>query len=173
MVPPNLPSIYLKPGEMVFCKEPSVVSTILGSCVSVTLFHRGLRIGAICHGLLPSCKCSDGCTHDCAEGTRYVHCSIHRMFNQFLDLGVNAREIEAKLFGGSDMFRTAVTRVGTINVGAQNIRSALSVLSGFGVVPAATDTGGTEGRKIFFITGTGDIFLKRVKRTLCEEVPSV
>ena len=52
----KFPVIYLKSGEIYFTEEPVIVLTVLGSCVSVTLFHRRLGYSAICHGLLPRCR---------------------------------------------------------------------------------------------------------------------
>lgn len=171
MIPQELPSIYLKPGEIVVCEEPSVVSTILGSCVSVTLFHRKSKVGVICHGLLPSCKSDSECTASCSEGSRYMNCSIRRMIELFAERGIRPAELEAKIFGGSDMFRIAHTRISKINVGAQNIRTTLAVLGEYGLHPLSADTGGSEGRKLFFISHTGEVLLKRVRRSAQTGVP--
>ena len=43
----DLPVIYLKAGELHFSDKPSSVMTVLGSCLSVTMFHRAARVGAI------------------------------------------------------------------------------------------------------------------------------
>lgn len=165
MIPKELPTYYLKPGELVVCEEGTVIQTVLGSCVSVTFFHRKSRTGSICHGLLPSCKCDDSCTKACTEGMRFMDCSIRQMIDQFRTRGIPHRELEAKIFGGSDMFRLAESRVSKINVGAQNIRATLAMLAEYGIHPLAADTGGNDGRKLFFISCTGEVFLKRVKRT--------
>ena len=52
-LPPDLARVYLKPGELHFATGPTVVSTVLGSCVSVTMFDRLSGAAAICHALLP------------------------------------------------------------------------------------------------------------------------
>jgi len=165
MIPHELPAHYLKPGELILCDEATVVQTVLGSCVSVTLFHRKTAKGAICHGLLPSCQHENACTDRCSEGTRFMDCSIRRMIEAFRSRGISHRELEAKIFGGADMFRVAQSRVSKINVGAQNIRTTLAVLAEYGLHPLAADTGGNEGRKLYFISSTGEVYLKRVRRT--------
>jgi chemotaxis protein CheD len=43
--------VFLRPGEMYLDEESAEVSTILGSCVSVSMFCRRIRIGAIWHAL--------------------------------------------------------------------------------------------------------------------------
>lgn len=165
MIPKELPTHYLKPGELVVCDVGTVVQTVLGSCVSVTFFHRQSRIGSICHGLLPTCNCDCGCTNACSDGMRFMNCSIRQMIEQLQARGIKLRELEAKVFGGSDMFRIAESRISKINVGAQNVRTTLAVLAEYGIHPLAADTGGHEGRKLFFISCTGEVYLKRVKRS--------
>ena len=34
-----LPQAHLKPGELFVTQEPQWISTVLGSCVAVTMFH--------------------------------------------------------------------------------------------------------------------------------------
>jgi chemotaxis receptor (MCP) glutamine deamidase CheD len=46
-------NLFLKPGEVCISREPAVVTTILGSCIAVTMFNERLKIGGICHALLP------------------------------------------------------------------------------------------------------------------------
>ena len=50
----KLPTIFLKPGEVHFGRDPARVITVLGSCVSVIMYHRHTMIGAICHAVMPS-----------------------------------------------------------------------------------------------------------------------
>src|SRR5664279_3361231 len=46
--------VKLMPGEWHFGPQALTLSTLLGSCVAVTLWHPGRRIGGMCHYLLPS-----------------------------------------------------------------------------------------------------------------------
>lgn len=90
----GLHTIILKPGEGYAGEKPSIVSTVLGSCVSVTMFCRNGRFGAICHSLLP----------EAASGTagnefRYVDSSMYAMLLHFDRRGVPREELEVKLFG--------------------------------------------------------------------------
>ena len=49
----GLPHVYLKPGELFLSREPAIVSTVLGSCVSITFFEPAASLGAMCHVMLP------------------------------------------------------------------------------------------------------------------------
>ena len=154
-------TLFLKPGEMVVSAEPLAVTTLLGSCVAVTMFNQRLRLGAICHALLPSCRREQTCSHH--ESGKYVECAIPLMLEEFSARGVLNSEIDVKLFGGSDMFDTVDgSRHG---VGRQNLEKALSVLAAASVKVLTQDLGGPRGRKIIFHTHTGEVFLKRLRKT--------
>jgi chemotaxis protein CheD len=149
----SLPSYFLKPGEMFVAEEPCVVSTLLGSCVAVTMAGRG--IGAICHALLPSCR---GGEEECAERFRHVECAVAGMVEAFARRGVPTGAIEAKLFGGAEMFRTGQAG----SVGRQNIDRAGAMLAAAGIRVTAEDVGGERGRKILFCPHTGEVFMRRL-----------
>ena len=155
------PVLFLKPGEMALSDRPLIVSTLLGSCVAVTLFSRKLGLGAICHALLPSCRCRPPCSHRSGEAGKYVQCAILHMLEWLYEHGVEKREIQAKVFGGADMFEPG----GNLSVGSQNIEMALRTLEGESVRLVTRDLGGRRGRKIVFHAHTGDVFLKRLRKT--------
>ncbi len=67
-------AVSLRPGQIHFAKEPAVVSTVLGSCVSVTMHCARLEIGAICHALFPA-----GVPAEDVEPFRYVDRSVEAM----------------------------------------------------------------------------------------------
>lgn len=156
----KLPFYYLKPAEMFLGEKPTLVMTLLGSCVSIVMFSRRFRIGAICHGLLPSCKEKGRC--DCGEKFKYVDCSIRRMTESFLQRGISLREIEVKIFGGSNMFNGDEKGRGGVAVGARNVETALRVLEREGLRLLVSDVGGCQGRKLYFYTHTGEVLLKRL-----------
>jgi len=60
------------------------------SCVSAILFNRRLRIGMMCHALLPSGDCG-------AEGFRYLDCSMYWMLGWFDEQDIRRNEVEVRL----------------------------------------------------------------------------
>ncbi len=154
--------IYLKAGEMHYADRPSVVVTVLGSCLSVTMFDRKSGNGGICHGLLPACEDRTSCTPGCRAAFRYVECSITQMLRLFDKTGSRRRDIEVKCFGGADMFTRKIEKKGIVSVGRQNITTAEQVLSREGFRIVKQDVGGLGGRKLFFYTHTGEVLLKRL-----------
>lgn len=149
-----LEKVYLKPGEMVTTEETLMITTVLGSCISVTMFHQKTGAAAICHGMLPYGKSS--------ASFKFVDTSLRYMMHYFDSLKISRKEIQVKLFGGSDMFTTGQPSVRSLTVGWQNISAARSCLAEYGLVPTAADVGGKVGRKLIFTTDTGSVYIKKL-----------
>jgi chemotaxis protein CheD len=154
-LPPSA-RIFLYPGELCVTREPTIVSTVLGSCVSVTMFHPRLKVGAMCHAMLPENGASSA-----SEAFRFVDHAMLHMLEEFTRLGVRHDEIEVKLFGGSDVI-AALSAAATI--GEQNVEKALEIIDKERLRLFARDVRGEQGRKIFFHTHTGGVLLKRIKK---------
>ena len=159
----TLPVIYLKTGEIHFSEQSASVFTVLGSCLAVTMFHRRLGIGAICHGLLPECLEKERCGGDCPEPGKYVDCAIRCMTKRFKQLGVLLHEIEVKVFGGADTFSAAPGGRRGFSIGQRNTEIAMQSLKKEGLSILSLDVGGATGRKLFFNTHTGEVLLKRLQ----------
>jgi chemotaxis protein CheD len=154
----HLPHVYLKPGELFLSRQPALVTTVLGSCVSVTIFSPTCRTGAICHALLPKGGLD--------EGFRYVDSTIDYMVGKFTGMGIGLSGCEVKLFGGADILLTREARGVRLSVGRQNILEAGSRLQHHGITLVVSEVGGDHGRKLFFNSQTGDVFLKKVRKTV-------
>lgn len=155
----EVPTIYIGSGEICFTDQPNVIVTVLGSCVSVTLFHRRLGLGAMSHGLLPHCRNQKACGRSCAESAKYVACSLRTMVGRFKQYGIAARELEAGIYGGADMFGASSLTRSRFSVGKQNIETAVNVLEAEGLQVFDKNVGGSRGRKIHFNTQTGEVRL--------------
>jgi chemotaxis protein CheD len=153
----ELPTVYLLSGEIHFTDRPAVVTTVLGSCVSVTLFNRRRGLSAICHGMLPHCRSGQTCGRTCAEAAKYVDCSLLAIISRFQQYGVVLSELEIGVYGGADMFGSLAGIKTSASVGKQNIEMALRILEREGALVHTMDVGGTEGRKMHFNTGTGEV----------------
>jgi chemotaxis protein CheD len=155
--------IYLKPAEMVLCKKPCKVTTVLGSCLAVILYHQKSRTGAICHALLPVCPHpSRSCREGCRQTFRYVDCSLRFMLDRYGALGAQPSELTVKLFGGADMF-IAKSQESISDVGRQNVEMATRLVEEQGLNLTAASLGGIQGRKLFFFTHTGLVEMKYVQ----------
>lgn len=162
-----VPTIYLKPADLHVSEEPSRVVTVLGSCVSVTLYNRRLRVGAVCHGALARCRLHQDCSPKCKHRFRFMDCAIGYMIRRFHRLGIANSEIEVKLFGGADTFGSNRDNA----VGAMNIKVSLEILEREKLKIVAADVGDSFGRKLIFFTHTGIAYVKRLKKP--EEILSL
>jgi chemotaxis protein CheD len=155
----ELPSVYLHPGEVHLARTPTILKTLLGSCVGATIWDPRAGLGALCHGVLPRSPRQVSPT----EGYRYVDFAIRDLLRRFESLGARRSELQVKLFGGAD-----VLPVGKGNakptVGRQNLETALEVLREEKLQAIASDLGGTLGRAIQFHTGTGEVSLRRLQK---------
>lgn len=133
--------------------EPSLVTSVLGSCVAVTIFSPLRHIGAICHAMLPD---SGGRNDD----LRYVDSAVRHIYQKMRASG--ASDLVVKLFGGAQVLDVGSYTPEKLTVGEQNVLQAEMVLKALGLEIAAQDTGGIHGRKLYFCTRQGDVFLHRM-----------
>lgn len=149
----QLPKIYLKPGELTISETPAEISTLLGSCVSVTLYSPHQLVGGICHAMLPR----GGAT----GRFKYVDEAIGYMLEYFDRRKIKRTDIRVKLFGGSDMFEAK--KASTLKtIGRQNLEVAQNILVTHKLLVTAKDIGGAHGRKLIFYPHTGEVYLKHL-----------
>jgi chemotaxis protein CheD len=159
----ELVEVYLQPGEMFLAREPTIIRTLLGSCVGVTFWSERLGIGALCHAMLP--RCPDGCSLGVSPevGYRYVDFCIRDLARKFDGLGAHRSEVQVKVFGGADVLLGESETLHRPTVGSLNCDSALDVLNAEGFPVMASSMRGKSGLNIRFNTGNGEIQLRRLK----------
>lgn len=162
---PDLPIINLPPGKLLITDQPTIVSTILGSCVSLCLHNEKFRVGAICHGMLPRHTKKLPAPGEFPFLDTVVPHMLETMTRRF---GLAPSALTVKLFGGANVLQHGMTGVEGLAIGQQNIAAALEALARFGLTPGVQKTGGTEGYKIFFNTGTGEVFVRRIAPSLAK-----
>ncbi|MBI9111749.1 chemotaxis protein CheD [Maridesulfovibrio ferrireducens] len=164
----DIPHVFLHTGDAFIGVSPTIVSTVLGSCVAITMFSPRMKQGAICHAFLPSRKEINPDKQISIQICRYVDTAVDHLLACMLRIGTRKNELEVKIFGGaSGLTLSKVRAPPSFAVGGRNIQMALDSLSAIGLHPKAMDTGGNVGRKILFATHSGNIWLKRLdKQTL-------
>lgn len=157
----NLPIVNLRPGELYVAQEPTIIATLLGSCVSVCLFCPVKKIGAMCHGVMPFQDNTSA-----SESFRFVDSSVAYMVEVLGKVNGGRRAaLEAKLFGGADVLDLHINKArGFMTIGRQNIEAARASLAKHGVPITAEKVGGASGCKLLFYSHTGDAFLRRIPR---------
>ncbi len=145
--------INIVQGEFAVSADASaVITTILGSCVSVCLYDPVRQIGGMNHIFLPG----DTPGHDAsATGRLGVHL-MELLINGLLKLGAQRERLQAKIFGG------ARTVKGLSDIGRRNVEFSTSFLAREGIEVLQGSTGGEQGRKLQFIPTTGKVRVQLV-----------
>lgn len=139
-------SHYLYPGKLFATSEPTEITTILGSCVAVALFDPVTKSGGLNHFLLPSVA-GENC-----DNPRYGRFAIPELVRQMEALGVPRRRLEAKIYGGGSVLAET-----TIEIGKNNIETAIEILGQLGIPVVEKNVGGNRGRRIAFQSNTFEI----------------
>jgi len=152
--PAGHPIVYLHPGHLFVAPQPSIISTVLGSCVTICLWDPRLRIGGANHYMLPSKMGSE------QNSLRFGDVAIPKLLESILALGSQKRNLKAKIFGGASVIK-ALQSVGN-HLGTQNVELARRLLKGYGIPVLEEDVEGTHSRKVIFHTDTGITTLRRL-----------
>lgn len=168
---PKPEAVYLKPGELFSGRRTSRVTTILGSCVAVTMYDRKRRAAAMCHAVQSICRSQAvNCRIDCGEKFKSVGCAIDEMVRQMEKMGACHDDIEVKMFGGAALLWEQCGREVGTRVGDLNVKVARRVLAEYDFRIRVMEVGGSVGRKIIFHTSNGAVFLKRIESIRVKEI---
>jgi chemotaxis protein CheD len=158
----ELAPLHLKPSELLISHDPYEVTTVLGSCVAVTMFGARLGLAAICHAMLPA-PGQGLCLEAAArEPYKFVSFVVPFMAEAFRRAGLRPAEIEVKIFGGANLIGRHAGRDCPHCVGPANVRMAALLLEGESLRIRASNVGGGRGRKIVFNTRTGEVMHKHL-----------
>lgn len=147
---------FLHPGEFNFAKAPEKLGTLLGSCIAITLWHPTLKIGGMCHFVLP--KQPHNKTHHSLDG-RYAD-NVIKLFEQSVKKHrTSLNEYKAKIFGGGNHIPHQSDKQNTI--GMKNAETAMTLLIERNVEILVADVGENWSRRIIFELQTGDVWVKK------------
>jgi len=143
-------------GEYHASKSPTVIQTLVGSCVAVCLFDPVNRIGGMNHILLPGK--ADMKRFDAPA--RYGINAMELLINKIMNVGGERHLLIAKTFGGAHLLPSISKENG---VGIKIAAFVLEFLKNEAIPIIAHDLRGHESRRIYFHTDTGEVFLQRVR----------
>jgi chemotaxis protein CheD len=148
--------IFLHPGDFHFGGADTRIVTLLGSCVSITVWNPRLLVGGMCHFMLPSRGViPEGAGYDGRYGDEAMLMLMRRIWN----LGADPMEFQAKVFGGANMFPLQCQKK-EMNVGERNIEMALTLLARHEIPIRAKHIGGDGHRKLMLDIWNGDVWLR-------------
>lgn len=146
----------LRPGEYAVGEAPLRMRTLLGSCVSITLWHPARRVGAMSHFLLGSRSPGRQGVLD----ARYGEEALALMLRQLHKRSIAPAECEAKIFGGGNMFPDHAH--GGPNIGRRNGEAARDLLTAHGIRVHSESLFGNGHRQMIFDLSTGDVWVRQV-----------
>ena len=167
MINTKLPKVFLQTGDCFFGVQPTLVTTVLGSCLGVTIHAPEKGIGTICHAFLPDSSESRG-GHE-PQICRYVDTALLNMLESLDKIGIPRRDLVIKMFGGASGIAVQGMKRTSYDIGRRNIDMARKLLRFARLEVKREDVGGSRGRKLMFNTYTGEVWLKKLNGMALED----
>ena len=133
--------------------KPTVLRTILGSCVGICLYDRIKKIGGLAHILLPIDSTGG------ANPEKYADTAIPLLVDRLVKEGAKKEYLSAKIVGGSAMFKFE-SSISLGQIGDRNIEETKKVLEKLGIPIVDEDIGGNIGRVINFFLEDGRLKIR-------------
>ena len=133
--------------------SPTVLRTILGSCVGICIYDRIKKIGGLAHVLLPT---------DTTSGRlpeKYADTAIPLLVEMLLKEGAKKENLSAKIAGGASMFKFQSNNT-LGQIGDRNVETTKEVLENLGIPVLEEDIMGNTGRVIDFYLEDGRLKVK-------------
>ncbi len=139
----NAIDIFLQPGDFYFGDMNTRIRTLLGSCVSITMWHPTRQIGGMCHFLLPS----RGNVLATSLDGRYAKEAMQMFTHEIRATKTHPSEYTVKLFGAGNMFpgikknnscdSNGCKNISCNSISCKNMGIARSLVASHGFVVAA------------------------------------
>jgi chemotaxis receptor (MCP) glutamine deamidase CheD len=141
-------------GGVYASRDPSVVRTVLGSCVAACLYDPVTSIGGMNHFMLPA-----GSNQQAGVARYGVH-AMELLINKIMGLGGDRRRLRAKAFGGADLLG-----FGGIKIGTKNSEFIREFLQTEGIPLEAQRLGGQQALAVHFLTATAKALVRPLQGT--------
>ena len=138
----KLDAVKILPGQYYAGCGKSVITTVLGSCVSTCLWDPVERIGGMNHFMLPGDMA--GPSPLWTASARFGDYAMEVLINDMLRIGAGRARLVAKVFGGARL----LPGVGALDVGAKNSAFVLEFLQVEGIKVLAQDLQDVCPRKV-------------------------
>ena len=150
------PRIIINPGGFHFGPAPGQLVTLLGSCVTVTLWHPRFHLGGMCHILLPNRPKDLNHPNRPCDG-RYADEAFQLFDAAARQYAIPLRDCQARLFGGGNMFPAMKNLT---PLGQKNVEAARILILERRIPLLSEHAGGYGHRKLSFDLETGLVELE-------------
>ena len=144
--------VTIKIGELYVTDEPTVIYTLLGSCVAVCIYDKKKQIGGMNHIFLPGKN-----NNKSDSSTRYGENAMKYLIKNICNLGGERDNLVAKAFGGAHVIPVISKDIG---IGPKIVDFVINYLKKEKIEIVAHDFGGDKTRKVYFHTDTGMAYVK-------------
>jgi chemotaxis protein CheD len=151
--------VHLLAGQVYFGPEASQVRTLLGSCVSITLWHPQRRLGGMCHFLLPERPRTPDMPLDARFGIEAVAYLVEAIRYH----GLPTHEFDAYLYGGADTLPDSLGL--KFDVGERNIEVGWGLIDHHGFTLQEVDVGDNVPRSVVLDLQKGEVSMRRGQPT--------
>lgn len=148
--------IFLQPGDFYFGGRETRIRTLLGSCVSITVWHPYELIGGMCHYVLPS---RPHRPHGHPFDGRYADEAVAMMLMEIEAAGTRPQEYQVKMFGAGRQFAPD-SAAATIDISERNLQTGLELLKRHGLELSAMHLGGTGHRQVILDLSSGVVWMR-------------
>jgi len=146
----NKGSYFLHPGYIFASRQPHVISTVLGSCVSVCIWDPINNYGGMNHYIHAK-------PFKTEQTANFGSISIPCLIKMMVEMGSLKHSLKSHIIGGATN-----PQMNSSKIGQENIEIAEKLLKQNFIDIITMDTGGEMGRKVVFDSYTGEIVVYKV-----------
>ncbi|GAB7026758.1 chemotaxis protein CheD [Geotalea toluenoxydans] len=154
--------VILDPGEFHAAADATVISTLLGSCVSACLYDPIGKVIGMNHFLLSNRRYSRDLPLYVSEAGRYGIHAMELLINEMLKRGAQKRFLKAKVFGGANIMVSRESLGNFACVSEVNCRFIREFLKNENIDIVAEDLGKDHGRVIHFSNGDFAVYVRKI-----------
>lgn len=149
-------AVKLLPSEYYVTSQPTVITTVLGSCVAACLHDPHAAVAGMNHFMLPDeAQCGP---HD-PDAMRYGTHAMDTLVRELVRAGARRERLQAKVFGGA----AVLPNMPFLNVGDRNAHFVLRYLQAEGIYLHAQDLGGSHARRVGFMADSGKVVVRKLR----------
>ena len=150
-------AVKLLPSEYYVTTTDTVLTTVLGSCVSACLVDIDNGVAGMNHFMLPDD--GDASARDQTESMRYGAYAMDVLIRELLRSGARRERLQAKVFGGG----AVLANMTTLNIGDRNADFVLRYLRAERIAVAAQDLRGPYARRVCFMPSSGKAVVRKLR----------
>jgi chemotaxis protein CheD len=152
-------SVVISLGELHVTNDPDTLLVCygIGSCVAFAAFDPVAKVAGMAHFVLPDS--TSGNRPKTLE--RFVDAGIPIMLTRLQTLGATPARTVFRMAGGAHM-AVAKGFEARLNIGERNVEAARATMKALGLRLRGEDVGGTHGRTVRLLSGSGALTISTV-----------